>query len=120
MKDVLYRNVQKCFKAKIQILILKSRHLIAGFVHWIDVVAHGFTHRAGTLPGHVDDGRLRLKPRAQLGLVGFHYNGVVQLDSSSLSGFFFEMSGPIEEMRGNQNQDNVTCLNGTCDRRDIL
>ena len=97
----MYIYVQKCFKVKIQILILKSRHLIAGLVHWIDIVAHGFTHGAGSLPRHVDYVELRLHPRAWLGLVGFHYNGVVQLHGSSLPGFFFEMSGSVEEMIGN-------------------
>ena len=86
---------------KIQILLLKTLHLIAGFVDWIDVVAHGLTHGACSLPGHVDDVRLRLKPRAELRLVGFHYYGVVQLDCSSFPGFFFEMSGSVEEMGGN-------------------
>ena len=77
MFSVYYIYVQKCFKVKIQILNLKSRHLITDLVHWIDVVAHGLTHGAGSLPGHVDDVGPRLHPGAGLGFVRFHHYGVV-------------------------------------------
>ena len=113
---VYYINVQICFKVKIQILILKSRHLITDLVHRIDVVAHGLTHGASSLPGHVDDVGPRLNPGAGFGLVRFHHNGVVQLDSSSLPGFFFEVSGSVGESRGKKLRDVIH----TCDNRGKL
>ena len=65
MFNVKYIHVQKCFKVKIQILILKSLHLITDLVHGVHVVAHGFTHSASSLSRHVvDDGRHRLHPGA--------------------------------------------------------